>query len=91
MATTASHRALGALDRGRAGLAQSSRLGAEFKSRPPRCSAGLPVERLASHKTMMAASQGTGSYPPGFSGWQREMRRIAIHPPWSRPYFEMAW
>jgi hypothetical protein len=33
---------------------------------------------------------GTGSYPPGFKGWQRLMRLMDIQPPFRRPYFSMA-
>jgi hypothetical protein len=36
------------------------------------------------------AVQGTGSYPPGCQGLQRQIRLNPIQPPLSTPYFRIA-
>jgi len=36
------------------------------------------------------AIEAIEKYPPGRSGWQRPIRRTAIHPPRQAPYFSIA-
>ena len=58
--------------------------------RPLRTLHKMPRRTTRWLRSIGIARYGTGSYPPSWNGWQRNIRRSARYPPLMAPYFSTA-